>query len=80
MYVEYVKGEYPERSNDNRKMKETVIGRSDAVIFTSAQTLHTEFTVPEGANNLRIVFEADDGTVFTVKRVKMHLKSDLAFL
>ena len=80
MYVEYVHGDYPERSNSNAKMEETVIGRSETVTFTSSQTLNLEFTLPKGANNLRVVFEADDGTTFTVQNVKMYLKKDMALL
>ncbi|MDE5896920.1 MAG: hypothetical protein K2H43_03800, partial [Clostridia bacterium] len=80
MYVEYVHGDYPERSNSNAKMQGAVIGRSETVTFTSSQTLNLEFTLPKGANNLRVVFEADDGTTFTVQNVKMYLKKDMALL
>ena len=81
MYVEYIRGEYPERSNNNTKMTETILGKSEAVAFTTdLQTLELEFTLPANANNFRVVFEADDGTTLTVKNAKLYLKSDMIFL
>lgn len=81
LYIEYIKGEYPERSNSNRKMQASVIGRSEIVEFASASEMkNLEFTLPEGTNNFRIVFEAESGVTFTVKNVKMYLKSDMVFL
>ncbi len=78
VYAEYLSGEYAKGSNDNRKMKETLLGKSEAIEFgASEQTLHLEFTLPEGTNNLRLVIEADDGSVVKVSNVKMHLKSDM---
>ena len=78
VYVEYISGEYAKGSNDNRKMKETVLGKSSAREFDgSAETLNMEFTLPDGTNNLRLVLEADDGSIFKINNVKMYLKSDM---
>lgn len=78
VYVEYISGEYAKGSNDNRKMKETVLGKSSALEFDgSAETLNMEFTLPDGTNNLRLVLEADDGSIFKINNVKMYLKSDM---
>ena len=78
IYVEYISGEYAPGSNDNRKMEERVIGKSDAIVFgTSEETLSMEFTLPEGTNNLRVVVESDDGSIFVLKNLRMHLKSDM---
>ena len=78
IYVENISGEYAPGSNDNRKMEERVIGKSDAIVFgTSEETLSMEFTLPEGTNNLRVVVESDDGSIFVLKNLRMHLKSDM---
>lgn len=59
-------------------MKETVLGKSSALEFDgSAETLNMEFTLPDGTNNLRLVLEADDGSIFKINNVKMYLKSDM---
>lgn len=59
-------------------MEERVIGKSDAIVFgTSEETLSMEFTLPEGTNNLRVVVESDDGSIFVLKNLRMHLKSDM---
>lgn len=81
MYIEYVRGEYPERSNDNRKMQATLLGTSERVAFSAAEGARTlEFTLPAGANNFRVVFEAENGARFVVKEAKMYLKSDMNLL
>ncbi len=81
LYAEYIKGDYPARSNSNKKMTPSVIDRSEPVEFTAANEVkNSEFTLPEGTNNFRIVFEAENGATFTVRHVKMYLKSDTVFL
>lgn len=80
MYIEYLRGEYPERSNDNRKMQATVLGTSEKVVFGAESTKTLEFTLPEGANNFRVVFEAENGARLVVKQAKLYLKSDMNLL
>ena len=82
VYVEYIHGEYPDNSNSNARMTEKVIGRSEALFFDSAGTISStlELTLPEETNNIRLVLEADDGTVSVIKSVSLYLQSDTEFL
>lgn len=82
VYVEYIRGEYPDNSNSNARMTEKVIGRSEALFFDSAGTISStlELTLPEETNNIRLVLEADDGTVSVIKSVSLYLQSDTEFL
>ena len=63
-------------------MTEKVIGRSEALFFDSAGTISStlELTLPEETNNIRLVLEADDGTVSVIKSVSLYLQSDTEFL
>lgn len=78
IYVEYIAGEYEERSNSNNKMTETVVGRSEELDVGDGRL---EFRLPEnlGVNNFRIVIEAGDGSVVEMTNIDLWLKSDLAF-
>lgn len=83
VYAEYIKGEYEKRTNSNKKMTPTVVGKSEEVVFAAGDTSKTlEFAIPKdkGVNNIRIVIEAADGTVAEVTQVKMYLKSDTVLL
>ena len=59
------------------KEDESELVRSALEFDGSAETLNMEFTLPDGTNNLRLVLEADDGSIFKINNVKMYLKSDM---
>ena len=84
VYAEYIKGDYNGRTNSNKKMTRTVVGKSEEIVFENggAATKTLTFTVPKDkdVNNLRIVIESADGTVAEITEVKMYLKSDTALI
>lgn len=84
VYIEYIKGEYDGKTNSNKKMTPTVVGKSKEISFVPDGQLSQvlEFTLPEnlGINNFRVVIEAADGTVAEVTELKMYLKSDMSVL
>ena len=84
IYIEYIKGEYDGKTNSNKKMTPTVVGKSEEIAFTTGgnpvETL--EFKIPEklGINNFRVVIETENGAVAEVTELKMYLKSDMSVL
>ena len=84
VYIEYIKDEYDGKTNSNKKMTPTVVGKSKEISFVPDGQLSQvlEFTLPEnlGINNFRVVIEAADGTVAEVTELKMYLKSDMSVL